>query len=294
MSEFGDFTAPAPSNSGAADFFADPSDPTADFLAREQAILGNDAALFGNPMAAPVETASADIFASAPVAAPPSTSNLFASAAPAPQGSSDLFAPVPAQDNTGFDAFASQPSELAPTSFESSFPPVADSGAFDTTAAGLSFGTSTPSLVSKLPEVEPEVIRQWREEFSAKIAERDAKAQTKHELKLKAAKESLERFYAEYNDKKAKGVLKNKEAESALLEAQQKLATNGSVWERAVKLIETSAAVSNTSSNPAKLKDKKSTDDKTKTNVTKGRDTTRMRQLIYALKSDAKAPGLSA
>jgi hypothetical protein len=34
----------------AADF-GDFEDPTADFLAREQAILGADAALFGNPMA---------------------------------------------------------------------------------------------------------------------------------------------------------------------------------------------------------------------------------------------------
>ena len=33
------------------DFFADTEqDPTADFLAREQAILGEDAALFGNPV----------------------------------------------------------------------------------------------------------------------------------------------------------------------------------------------------------------------------------------------------
>lgn len=89
MSEFGDFTA---SSTGApADGSANPltsDDPTADFLAREQAILGADAALFGNDLAA----AGSD---NAPVAA-----SGFGDFGGAP--SSAGFEVVPAGSDVGF------------------------------------------------------------------------------------------------------------------------------------------------------------------------------------------------
>jgi hypothetical protein len=91
-------------------------DPTADFLAREQAILGAEAALFGNPIAdsvksetpaavAPVETFQTDLFAAAPVT---QTEDLFGVP---PSTQNDLFAPVPAQNDlfapvTTSEAFA--------------------------------------------------------------------------------------------------------------------------------------------------------------------------------------------
>jgi hypothetical protein len=100
-------------------------DPTADFLAREQAILGADAALFGNPIAdsvkaeippptsVPAETFQTDLFAAAPST---QTSDFFA-APPATQN--DLFAPVPAQNDlfapvTTSEAFAT-PSPITET-----------------------------------------------------------------------------------------------------------------------------------------------------------------------------------
>ena len=48
MSDFGDFSGTPPQAMSTPGLFDDASDPTADFLAREQAILGADAALFGN------------------------------------------------------------------------------------------------------------------------------------------------------------------------------------------------------------------------------------------------------
>jgi hypothetical protein len=38
--------------------------------------------------------------------------------------------------------------------------------------------------------------------FDAKVVERDAKAKEKHDRMVVEAKEALERFYAEYNEKK--------------------------------------------------------------------------------------------
>lgn len=79
------------------------------------------------------------------------------------------------------------------------------------------------------PELEPEVIKQWREEFSARIAERDARSKAKTEELLNNAKDAIERFYAEYNDKKNKAINRNKEQEKRAI-AERDDVTSGTVW----------------------------------------------------------------
>ena len=126
-------------------------------------------------------------------------------------------------------------------------------------------------------------VRKWKQEFQSAIDSRNAKAKTNHEQTLKEAKEALERFYAEYNEKKAKSVAKNKEHEKQLIATRDDL-TTGTVWERAYKQIEQAAAAA---------KEKKIDDKKSKNpDKTSARDTTRLKQLMASLKNDKKAPGI--
>jgi hypothetical protein len=53
----------------------------------------------------------------------------------------------------------------------------------------------------------------WRAEFESTIQERDSTSNVKHSATLDTAKGQLERFYAEYNDKKEKSAKKLKDAE---------------------------------------------------------------------------------
>ena len=171
-------------------------DPTADFLAREQAILGADAALFDNPI------------------------------------TSDIVG------EEGFDSTPFQPAENLvfedpSVNFESNNQ---DSSSFFDPSMEISPAFPLPpkqqfSQVIETPKVlEPskEMIA-WQERFEQQISERDQKESEKHERVLKEAKDALDRFYAEYNEKKEKAIQKNKELERNLIATRtQKL--QGNVW----------------------------------------------------------------
>ncbi len=75
--------------------------------------------------------------------------------------------------------------------------------------------------------------RAWRDDFKALIADRDAVSKTKHAALVKAAKDSLERFYAEYNEKKGRLMARNKESERVLKEKDGEgpgAASTATVW----------------------------------------------------------------
>ncbi|KAJ3279285.1 hypothetical protein HK104_001588 [Borealophlyctis nickersoniae] len=275
MSDFGDFSTTPPSGLP----MDDASDPTADFLAREQAILGADAALFGADGSVNVAAINAA-------------------------------GPGPVIGGFEADAFGEP----------AAFPPVASFGTplsaapsipFENTGASSagSFSSALPGIPAvPEPEPEPEVIKQWRETFQSTISSRDAASKTKHEATLKSAKEALERFYAEYNDKKEKAIKKNKDVEKSLVAARDDT-TSGTVWERVVKQIETTTPLSTSSGsssssgkgvvnlNPNKKPDDKSKDAAAKTGAKPGgktRDTARMKQVLMSLRRDPKAPGVEA
>ncbi len=138
---------------------------------------------------------------------------------------------------------------------------------------------------------------EWRNQFNAQIAERDSRAREKHERILAEAKDQLDKFYAEYNEKKAKGIARNKrEAESAKTEGTETPSgtlINKNVWERVSKLIEQTGSAS---VKDAKLKEKlgakenKKEGDKKQSQV-KGKETARMKEVIQSLKKEPKSPG---
>ncbi|KAJ3088750.1 hypothetical protein HK102_008023 [Quaeritorhiza haematococci] len=284
MADFGDFgsfssgTNPTVDANANSFFIGDGDDPTADFLAREKAILGADAALFDDPTVG-----------SAPAVQPTS---------PAAFGT-DFTSPT----SLGADSITpSKPAiaSISPTadfnSFESNFGTTGDAMGF---AGTSSLGASS---LTGMPEAEPECIREWRERFEALIAERDSKSKEKHEATLKEAKEALERFYADYNDKKSKGIARNRQQEQEVIRDRDDT-TSGNVWERAVKHIDTKPAAATssasklgkspfvTAASSSKLGDADKKDEKAKKPVAKAKDTSRMKEVLLSLKKDNKAPG---
>ncbi|KAJ3188183.1 hypothetical protein HDU85_005333 [Gaertneriomyces sp. JEL0708] len=263
MSEFGgfagaddqladnaDFNADFGAAAGNASFLDDTSaDPAADFLAREQAVLGADAAFFGN-----------DLVSSVPV----------------DETASQPAHPISAH-HTGTSSNASVPGVHQPPF------------------------TSEPSFTGSIPEPEqePEVLKQWRADFQSRIAERDDRAAQKHQEIITSAKESIERFYADYNSKKTKSIQRNKDQEKRIIEERDDL-TSGTVWDRALRLIEQAAketsSVTKTTKAVVDLKPTERSKDKDTKNVKpiKVRDTSRMKQVLISLRKDARAPGVEA
>ncbi|KAI9094721.1 clathrin light chain-domain-containing protein [Phlyctochytrium arcticum] len=279
MSEFGDFV----TTDGGLPMA---EDPTADFLAREQAALGADAALFGNSL-------STDNF-------PPTESreaeNAFAFAGENNQSELPVFSPNQTADASF--AFESTAANEGETGGVYGIDTQENTVNFDHT--GVSSVGSAFSPAKRDIEPESDNIRQWREDFNAKIAERDAKLKEKHQATLDAAKEAIERFYAEYNEKKNKSIQKNKEAEKRGT-AEREDTASGNIWDRVVRQIETTSQATTSASSKARvdLKQGRPTDDKGKDSkaakqALKTRDTARMKQLLMSLKKDPKAPGVEA
>ena len=75
---------------------------------------------------------------------------------------------------------------------------------------------------------------EWRARFNQAIDARDAKSKEKHGKIIQEAKEALEKFYAEYNQKKERGIARNKELEKKEAEEDP----NASIWEKAYKMVE--------------------------------------------------------
>ncbi|KAF9547349.1 hypothetical protein EC957_008535 [Mortierella hygrophila] len=268
-----DFSFDAPA-SKTTDFGSD--DPTADFLAREQAILGGDADFL------------AGLSGSAPTSANANNNTIssdFESSFPSFEdhdagltstGSTGATPTVPSVsiENDEFGAFHSDfpeiETESAPISqtFAASIP-------IQATGASNAFGSPSPSLARapqfKAPEV-PEVVKEWREKQSVIIAEKDERSEAKRQQTIGAAHESIDRFYEDYNQKKAKSITENRDKEAEFL-AKRDDVSSGTQWERINRHLD---------NNPAAV---------TAALKAGRRDTSRMRELLRDLEKDHSAPG---
>ncbi|KAJ3129892.1 hypothetical protein HK098_007646 [Nowakowskiella sp. JEL0407] len=271
-----------------ADFLSSSDDPTAEFLARERAALGDEAALFGNDFVGTTSstTSQLPIAPSVTPAFQQSVSPLFSS--PSTISNSLPLAPIIPSVPTGSD-YGSQNNYVSPTMMSTSMAP--------NSAQKIGFVNTGYSSINSLPivpEPEPESIRKWKEEFQNIIAERDAKSEEKHQKIIAEAKDALERFYADYNDKKSKGIAKNRDLAK---EPQAASSPTGNVWTAISKQIESasapstnSAALKKGSTNPVKSG---SVDDK-KAAAPKGKDLSRFKEVLGSLKQDPNAPGNQA
>jgi len=215
-------------------------DPTADFLARAKAALGEAAELFAGPGQIIPHASTAfpevDSFPVRPVSVSPTSS--FAEA--------------------NVPSFASSAQATDYSVFEQEFPAAED----------LEQSQVFAKARSPVPEVEPEVVRLWRERQAQLIEERDAESERKTEETRQKAREAIDKFYEDYNEKKQKAIEANRRQEEDYL-AVRSDTTSGTVWERVLKEVDVV--------NP-------------KTNKNQ-HDTSRMKALMLDLRKDPKAPG---
>ena len=231
-------------------------DLLASFLLREKEVLGAEAALFETPE--DVVAVSSEL------------------------GNLGLFEPSPAANNSanfsGFEAASGQqPVFEQPTGvFEQSNQQFAPE-----TSPVTTFKATPEDIFATHEEPVSQALIDWQSTFTAAIADHASLSASKHERILADATSSLEKFYAEYNVKKAKGISKSKEAEDLV---KTTLAGGGNVWESVLKQIE--------------LAPKAKLDAKEKAKAEKGKvsvkaETARFKQVLQSLRNDPNAPGLA-
>ncbi|KAJ2853175.1 Clathrin light chain, partial [Coemansia erecta] len=141
---------------------------------------------------------------------------------------------------------------------------------------------SEPAEEALSPEAPTTAGSQFQAEWQAKqrgiIEDRDRQSEEKHAAIVEEAKQSIDKFYEEYNEKKEKAIEQNRASQEMELQAANK----GNLWERALKQIDmaTKASVDRQQSEVASAK--------------AVRDTSRMRELLQDLKKDKDAPGVKA
>ncbi|KAI4206274.1 MAG: hypothetical protein LQ346_001170 [Caloplaca aetnensis] len=198
-----------PKNNGATNGGLDGDD----FLTRERALLGDDAAQFSstNDTAATVE-----------------------------DGDDDLL-------GGGGDYHEGQAGGEEISQFESSFPAM-DSQNQQLGPGGTITGSNLPYQPSHQPsysgyaepEEEPEPIRLWREKRDADIARREEAASAKKTERIQKAQRDIDDFYENYNSKKEKSIARTRNEAKEFLDNRQDTSAGGTSWERVAKLVDLS------------------------------------------------------
>ncbi|KAK9487263.1 clathrin light chain [Lipomyces starkeyi] len=118
-------------------------------------------------------------------------------------------------------------------------------------------------------EVEPDAIKEWRERRELAIQRRDQQSEAKKHATRETAKQAIDDFYENYNDKKDKAIAQTRAEEQEFLESRESSVAGGTSWERIVKLVDISEKHARTSTV----------------------DKSRFRELLLSLKEDPNAPG---
>lgn len=160
-------------------------------------------------------------------------------------------------------------------SFATQFPEIKEPQSF----SGMISGPSEPYIPgtgnaqngitpSGRAEEEPEVIKQWRERQQLQIQRRDEQSARKMEETMEKARQAIDDFYENYNEKRDKNIESIRKEQEEYLSKRDETTSGGTSWERIVKLIDT--------------KDTKA--------VRGDRDVSRMRELLLSLRKDKNAP----
>jgi hypothetical protein len=198
----------------------DPSSAAAeepsDFLARERAALGDDAAQFATPgdnvaTVADVEDDDDD--------------------------DDDLLGGGGGQTNgnTGGEEMDMM------GDFETSFPAVDTSN--DAVAPGGTITDSTLPYRAPSTSYEDEdsaPLREWRERRDAQIQHIDERSAAKKSETVKAAQEAIDEFYENYNNRKDKQIAQTRKDAEEFLKNREDTTSGGTSWERIAKLVDLS------------------------------------------------------
>ncbi|KAK0546983.1 Clathrin light chain [Tilletia horrida] len=286
------------------------SDPTADFLQREQARLGtlgaDDSDLFSSNTAAPGTLAAGSAGPAGDVDfdaskfpsldgedEAPASAAAAAAAAPPKDDFESKFPSLDDDDAAGgagaggvglvdddddANAWSSQPAAAAAPAaqYSSSSAPAPAAGL---PANGGKFGNGSYDDDNE----ESDALREWRNKRADDIAARDAAAERKKGETISKAEREIDDFYAEYNRKKEKNISANKEAEARTISERQAELADGTTWSRITKLIDLQNPTSKTILNTSTAK-----------NPLTGQpvgDLTRMKDLLLQLRREGdKAP----
>ncbi len=97
----------------------------------------------------------------------------------------------------------------------------------------------SPSTTSQSgPQDEPSIITDWRSRQSAAISAREATSTARKAETIKAAQESIDAFYENYNNKKEKNVAQTRKEAEEFLAKREDTAAGGTSWERIAKLVD--------------------------------------------------------
>jgi hypothetical protein len=146
---------------------------------------------------------------------------------------------------------------------------MAPGGTITGSAPFLPGAPAPPSFVEQ--EEEPDVIKEWRERRDLAIQHRDEVSQGRKEATIKAAQESIDDFYENYNTKKEKGIAQTQREAEEFLASREDTSAGGTSWERIAKLVDLSG--------------------KGPKGGASGSGKERMREVLLSLRKDEKAPG---
>ncbi|KAI8070986.1 clathrin light chain [Gongronella butleri] len=183
-----------------SDYIGTPSvDPTADFLARERAALGEDADFFEND----ADDAAGVSFSPLDSPALPSPSVFTPNREPLTPG---LHAPTATLDDV--------------------FPPAPETPG-DTEQ---SINASPP-----MPEEDPETVRQWKSKQEGLLKARDEASEIKREDTIQQARRDIDKFYEDYNDKKQLAIEQNRQKEQAIEDKREAIQASANIWDRVIE-----------------------------------------------------------
>lgn len=120
-------------------------------------------------------------------------------------------------------------------------------------------------------EEEPEVIKNWRDKRDAQIAKRAEQFATQRQETVQEARQNIDDFYENYNNKKEKGIAQTRKEAEQFLAGREDVTSGGTSWERIAKLVDVSGK--GTKGGAA------------------GSGKERFRELLVSLRKDEKAPG---
>jgi hypothetical protein len=190
-------------------------DPS-DFLARERAALGDDAAQFASP------------------------SDNVATVADAEDDDDDDLLGGGGGGQTNGNTGGEEMDMMG--DFETSFPAV------DTANEGVApGGTITGSAIpyrapstSYEAEEDSAPLREWRERRDLQIQHIDERSAAKKSETVKAAQEAIDEFYENYNNRKDKQVAQTRKEAEEFLKNREDTTSGGTSWERIGKLVDLS------------------------------------------------------
>ncbi|CRK37885.1 Clathrin light chain like protein [Verticillium longisporum] len=131
------------------------------------------------------------------------------------------------------------------STFESQFPDLAqqneDVGPAGTiTGSGPSVNYSSGFRTTVEDEEEPQVIKEWREGRDAQIQKRAEQFAAQREETVKEARQNIDDFYENYNSKKEKSIAQTRKDAEQFLANREDTVSGGTSWERIAKLVDVS------------------------------------------------------